>query len=114
MLLAITIFCLVAVSLTTALNQSIDTATILRDEAQVRREMQNYLAEAGLIKLQPGKIELRSADGRVQYERQVRRISPRNDRGQTLNNLLEVTIRANWVAVGQARTSVASLVVYQP
>ncbi len=52
-MLALTIFCVVAVSLTTALHQTVDASILLRDESQVRLELQNLLAETAALKFNP-------------------------------------------------------------
>ncbi len=114
MMLALMIFCIVAVSLTRALHQTIDTAVILRDDSQVRRNLQNILAESEAIKLNPGKTDLSIGDGRVRYEREVNRIQPKNDRNQMVANLYQVIARARWSSENQTRTSQAEIVVYQP
>ena len=114
MMLALMIFSVVAVSLTTALHQTIDSATFLRDESQVRHDLENILAESSVAKLKPGKDDLHVGDGRIQYEREVTRIQPRTVRGELLSNLLQVTVRAAWQSQGKSRTSQAQVVVYQP
>jgi hypothetical protein len=114
MMLALMIFCIVAVSLTRALHQTIDTAVLLRDDSEVRRNLQNLLAESSVIKLNPGKSDLQSDDSRIRYEREVVKIQPKNSRNQLLNNLYHVTVRAYWAAQNQTRTSQAEIVVFQP
>ena len=114
MMLALMIFSVVAVSLTTALHQTIDSATFLRDESQVRHDLENILAESSVSKLKPGKDDLHVGDGRIQYEREVTRIQPRTVRGELLSNLLQVSVRATWQSQGKSRSSQAQVVVYQP
>ena len=114
MMLALMIFSVVAVSLTTALHQAIDSATFLRDESQVRHDLENILAESAVAKLKPGKDDLHVGDGRIQYEREVTRLQPRTERGESLSNLLQVTVRATWQSQGKSRSSQAQVVVYQP
>lgn len=114
MMLALMIFSVVAVSLTTALHQTIDSATFLRDESRVRHDLENILAESSVAKLKPGKDDLHVGDGRIQYEREVTRIQPRTERGELLSNLLQVTVRATWQSQGKSRSSQAQVVVYQP
>ena len=114
MMLALMIVSVVAVSLTTALHQTIDSATFLRDESQVRHDLENILAESAVSKLKPGKDDLHVGDGRIQYEREVTRLQPRTERGELLSNLLQVTVRAAWQSQGKSRSSRAQVVVYQP
>ena len=113
MMLALMIFCVVAVSLTTALRQAIDTVILLRDDAQTRHDFENLLNEATVTKLQPGKEDLAVGDGRIRYEREVVRLQPKTVRGELVPNLYDVTIRATWHAGGQARTSQVRSVIYQ-
>lgn len=113
-MLALMIFSVVAVSLTTALHHTIDSAIFLRDESEVRHDLENILAESSVAKLKPGKEDVRVGDGRIRYEREVTSIQPKTERGELLSNLLQVTVRATWRAQGQARSSQAQVVVYQP
>jgi len=114
MMLALMIFCVVAVSLTTALRQAIDTVILLRDDAQTRHDFENLLNEATVTRLQPGKEDLTVGDGRIHYEREVVRLQPKTVRGELVPNLYDVTIRATWQAGGQTRTSQVRSVIYQP
>jgi prepilin-type N-terminal cleavage/methylation domain-containing protein len=113
MMLALMIFCVVAVSLTTALRQAIDTVILLRDDAQTRHDFENLLNEAAVTKLQPGKEDLIVGDGRIHYEREVVRLQPKTVHGELVPNLYDVTIRAIWQAGGQTRTSQVRFVIYQ-
>ena len=114
MMLALMIFCVVAVSLTTALRQAIDTVILLRDDAQTRHDFENLMNEAAVSKLEPGKEDLTVGDGRIRYEREVVRLQPKTLRGELIPNLFEITIRATWEAGGQTRHAQVKSVVYQP
>jgi len=113
-MLALTIFCVVAASLTAALSQAIDTVIVLRDDAETRRDFENLLNEATVTKLQPGREDVTVGDGRIHYEREVVRLAPRTIRGELVPNLYQVTLRADWRAGGQTRHSQVSSVIYQP
>jgi prepilin-type N-terminal cleavage/methylation domain-containing protein len=113
-MLALTIFAVVAVALTTALQQTVETSILLRDESQVRLEMQNLLAEATSVKVKPGKSEMRTGDGRVRYEREIRAVEAKTARGEVLRDLYEIVIVASWKSSGRDRSDSAALVVYQP
>ena len=113
-MLALTIFAVVAVALTTALQQTVDTSILLRDESQVRLEMQNLLAEATSGKLKPGKAELQTGDGRVRYEREIRVVKAKTERGEVLPDLYDIVIKATWKSSGRDRSESAALIVYQP
>jgi type II secretion system protein I len=113
-MLALTIFAVVAVALTTALQQTVDTSILLRDESQVRLEMQNLLAEATSGKLKPGKTEIQTGDGRVRYEREIRLVKAKTERGEVLPDLYDIVIEATWKSSGRDRSDRAALIVYQP
>jgi type II secretory pathway component PulJ len=113
-MLALMIFCLVAVALTTALHQTVDASILLRDESQVRLEMQNLLTETAAQKLKPGKSEVRVGDGRVHYEREVRTVQAKTAAGVLLPNLYKISVRASWTASGQDRSNHAEVIVYRP
>jgi hypothetical protein len=113
-MLALMIFCLVAVALTTALYRTVDASILLRDESQVRLEMQNLLFETAAQKLKPGKSEVQVGDGRVHYERDVHAVQAKTAAGVLLPNLYEISVRASWRASGQDRSNHAEVIVYRP
>ncbi len=113
-MLALTIFCVVAVGLTAALHQTVDTSIVIRDESQVRQELQNLLTETASTKVKPGKSDIQSSDGRIRYEREIRAIQAKTARGEQLPNLYEIDIQASWRSSGQDRTQHANMIVYQP
>lgn len=113
-MLALIIFAVVAVALTTALQQTVETSILLRDESQVRLEMQNLLAEATSVKVKPGKSEIQTGDGRVRYEREIRAVEAKTARGEVLRDLYEIAVKASWKSSGRDRSDSAALVVYQP
>ena len=112
-MLALMIFCLVAVALTTALYRTVDASILLRDESQVRLEMQNLLIETAAQKLKPGKSEVQVGDGRVHYERDVRAVQAKTAAGVLLPNLYEISVRASWRASGQDRSNHAEVIRLQ-
>jgi type II secretory pathway pseudopilin PulG len=113
-MLALTIFCVVAVALTTALHQTVDASILLRDESQVRLELQNLLTESAALKLKPGKSVIVGADGRVRYEREIRVVQAKTAKGVPLPNLYEISVQASWKSSGMDRSDHAELIVYQP
>ena len=113
-MLALMIFCLVAVALTTALYQTVDASILLRDESQVRLEMQNLLIETAAQKIKPGKSEVQVGDGRVHYERDVRAVQAKTAAGVVLPDLYEISVHASWRASGQDRSNHAEVIVYRP
>jgi type II secretory pathway pseudopilin PulG len=113
-MLALTIFAVVAVALTTALQQTVETSILLRDQSQVRLEMQNLLAEAASVKLKPGKSEIQTGDGRVRYEREIRVVQAKTARGEALSGLYEIVLKASWKSSGRDRSDNAAVIVYKP
>jgi type II secretory pathway component PulJ len=113
-MLALTIFCVVAVALTTAVQQVADASTLLRDESQVRLELQNLLLETASQKLVPGKSEVQVGDGHVHYDRQIRVVQAKTAAGVLLPNLYEIVLQASWTASGQQRSAHAEIIVYRP
>jgi Tfp pilus assembly protein PilV len=113
-LLALTIFCVVALSLTTALQRAAETARLLRQDSQVRHDLESILAETSVTKLAPGRSEVPLGDQRVRYERQIAAVTAKNSKGQPLDHLWRITVRATWQETNQSRSSQAELIVYQP
>jgi hypothetical protein len=114
MLLALGIFCMGAIALTSALQQAVDTVILIHDESEVRQDLESILAEATVNKLQPGKTAIFMGDHRIQYEREVASLPAKNSRGQSVANLWQVTVRASWSARNRVRTSEAQQVLFQP
>ena len=113
-MLALTIFCVVAVALTSALHQTVDASIMLRDESQVRVELQNALTVAASQKLKVGKSDVQEGDGRIHYEREVRSVLAKTAKGVVVPNLYEIVVRAFWRSAGQNRSEQAEVIVYQP
>jgi type II secretion system protein I len=113
-MLALTIFCVVAVALITAVHQIIDTSILLRDEAQVRLELQNLLTETATMKMKPGKSDVQVGDGRVRYETDIRAIEAKTAAGVVLANLYQIKVQASWKASSQQRSDHAEVIVYRP
>lgn len=114
MLLALGIFCVGAIALTTALQRSVDTVILIHDESEVRQDLESILAEVSANKLQVGKTAIFMGDRRFQYEREITSLSAKNSKGQVVPNLWQVTVRATWTARHQVRTSEAREVLFQP
>ena len=114
MLLAFSIFCIVGLSLATALEQAADTARLLRQDSQVRHDLESILAESSMTKLAAGRNTITLGDQRVRYEREVRPMQAKNSKGQPLDHLWRVTVRASWQETNQSRSSQAEIIVYQP
>jgi hypothetical protein len=114
MLLALSIFCIFALSLTTALEQAADTARLLRQDSQVRHDLESILAESSVTKLAAGKSAIPLGDQRVHYEREVVPVQAKNSKGQSLDHLWHIIVRARWQETNQSRSSQADLIVYQP
>jgi type II secretory pathway pseudopilin PulG len=114
MLLALSIFSIVGLSLTTALQQAANTARLLRQDSQVRHDLESILVETSTIKLAAGRTAVPLGDQRVHYEREVAPVQATNSRGQRLEHLWRITVRATWQETNQSRSSQAEVIVYQP
>jgi type II secretory pathway pseudopilin PulG len=113
-MLALLIFCVVVVALTSALQQTVDASILIRDESQVRFELQNLLTETAAQKLTPGKSSVVVGDGRVHYEKEIRAVQAKTAKGVLLPNLYEIIVQASWKSSGHARSDHAEVIVYRP
>jgi hypothetical protein len=113
-MLALTIFCVVAVALTSAVHQIVDTSILLRDESQVRLELQNLLTESAGAQMKPGTSEVQVGDGRVHYQREIRVIQAKTATGVILPSLYGISVQGSWKASGQERSAHAEVIVYRP
>jgi Tfp pilus assembly protein PilV len=114
MLLALGIFCVGAIALTAAIQQAVDTVTLIHDESEIRQDLESILAETSASKLQAGKTAIFMGDHRIQYEREASPYSAKNSKGQAVANLWQVTVRATWQARNQVRTLDAQEIFFQP
>jgi CHASE3 domain sensor protein len=114
MLLALSIFCIVGLSLSTALQQAADTARLLRQDSQVRHDLESILAETSTSKLAAGRSTVPLGDQRVRYEREIVPVVAKNSKGQLLDHVWRIIVRASWEETNQSRSSQAELIVYQP
>jgi hypothetical protein len=114
MLLALGIFCVGAIALTSALQHAVDTVILIHDESEVRQDLESILAEATVNKMQAGKTAIFMGDHRIQYEREVASLSAKNSKGQVVPNLWQVTVRATWTARNRVRSSQAQETFFQP
>jgi type II secretory pathway component PulJ len=113
-MLAVTIFCVVAISLASALQQTVDAAILLRDESQVRIELQNLLNRTLAEKLKVGKSEVKEGDGRVHYQREIRAVLAKTAKGVPVPDLYEIVVRAAWKSGGRDRSNQAEVIFYRP
>ncbi|HEX8371355.1 MAG TPA: hypothetical protein VF585_01125 [Chthoniobacterales bacterium] len=100
-MLAVMVFSLAAVSLTVALNESIDAFMDIRRQSEVRLQLQSALAEAIGQKLSEGKETLQLGNGDVVYSREVTLLQLENQNKEPVSNLYQVVIRANWAEGGR-------------
>ena len=95
-MLAVLIFSLAAVSLAVALNESLDAFADIRRESEIRIQLQSALAEATGQKLAIGKEKLKLGNGRVVYSREISLLNWQNEKKESINNLYQVVIYADW------------------
>ena len=95
-MLAVLIFSLAAVSLAVALNESLDAFADIRRESEIRIQLQSALAEATGQKLAIGKEKLKLGNGRVVYSREISLLIWQYEIKESINNLYQVVIYADW------------------
>ena len=112
-MMAVLIFSLAAVSLAIALNESLDAFADIRRESEVRLQLQSAMAEATGQKLVLGKEKLQLGTGTVVYSRDVSLLDWKNREKESVTNLYQITVRANWNEGSRRMEREATQYVYQ-
>ncbi len=112
-MMAVLIFSLAAVSLAIALNESLDAFADIRRESEVRLQLQSAMAETTGQKLALGKEKLQLGNGTVVYSRDVTSLDWKNQEKESVTNLYQVTIRADWNEGSRRMEREATQYVYQ-
>ena len=113
-MLATTIFCLVAVALMNGLGESADSMRRSNRESQIRLGLESRLAEAQAMPLQLG-LHKEDPDGSgVAYEQQWEALQPVNQNKDVLSGLYKLTVRAHWTDRTVEESDEASIDVYRP
>lgn len=112
-MLAILIFSLAAVSLAVALNESLDAFAQIRQESEIRLQLQSALAEAIGQKLTEGKETLQLGNGTVVYSREVTALKWKNQDQADVTNMYQIVVRANWQAGNNKMEREAMQYVFQ-
>lgn len=113
-MLATALFSLVLVSFAMLLNRSIDASIDEHRESDVRINLETRLAEARQGFLQEGKEELEPDSYGVQYNKEVQLLKLKNEKGQELFGLYNLTIRAHWQRSGEEEERKAEVMIFQP
>ena len=112
-MMAVLIFSLAAVSLAIALNESLDAFADIRRESEVRLQLQSAMAEATGQKLVLGKEKLPLGTGTVAYSRDVTLLDWKNREKESVTNMYQVTVRADWNEGSRRMEREATQYVYQ-
>ncbi len=113
-MLATTIFCLVAVALMNGLGDAADSMRRSNRESQIRLALESHIAEAMALPIQLG-LQKETPDGSgITYERQWEALRPVNQDKDVLSGLFKLTVRARWTDRNAEESDEASIDVYRP
>jgi prepilin-type N-terminal cleavage/methylation domain-containing protein len=113
-MLAVTIFALVVVSLAQALKSTVESSTLIEREHITRQLLQNALNQARVESLTPGTFPIEIKDPNYTLEKNIRPLELQNKDNQPLQGLYQITVRAFWKEGQDTQQSEASIIVYQP
>jgi hypothetical protein len=113
-LVALTIFTLVAFSLVMALNSAFDAALERNDIDVAMRGLENQMALLHESRLLPGESTLPDDGTGIVYHLSVEQEQMLDQKNQPVANMYRATITASWTARGQAATRDVSELIYQP
>ena len=114
-IIALTVFSLVAVGLAQALNSSIDSANFLRREAEIRRGLSSVLAEARAMPKRE-QMTLEKADEvlGVKYRTELEELEFVNLEREQVNGLYLLKATAKYNVDGKEVEDGAEVYVYRP
>jgi signal peptidase II len=113
-MLAVTIFALVVMSLAQAIKSTVESSSLIQRESVTRQLLQNALNQARAGSLQPGTFPIESHDPTYTLEKTIEPLELQNKNKQLLQGLYRISITATWKEGQQTQQSKASLIVYQP
>jgi hypothetical protein len=112
--MALTIFALVAFSLVMALDSAFD-AEMDRNEIDVAmRGIENEMALIHIAPVTPGETDMPDDGTGVLYHLSVTPQQMTDQKGAQVSNMYRATISAKWTARGQAQERDISELIYQP
>jgi signal peptidase II len=113
-ILAVTIFGLVVMSLAQALKSTVESSTLIEREFTTRQLLQNALNQARAESIRPGTFPIEIQDPNYTLEKIIEPLDLQNKNKQLLQGLYRITIKATWKEGKEAQESEASIIVYQP
>ncbi len=113
-MLAVTIFALVVMSLAQALKSTVESSILIERELITRQLLQNALNQARAESIQPGTFPIEIQDPNYTLEKIIEPLDLQNKNKQPLQGLYRITIKATWKEGKEAQESEASIIVYQP
>jgi len=112
--IALTIFALVAFSLVMALDSSFDAALERNQINMALRGLNNQIALLHSARVQPGESDAPDDGSGIQYHISIAQEQLQDQKGQPVPNTYRATITATWNFRGQAQERDFSELIYQP
>ena len=114
LVLAITIFSIAVLGLAKALNQSLDTANLLKRDHIIRVGMRNFFEEVRRKPLKEMSTSYMDTTYGITYTSTTEPVSLRTTSGSTLSDLYNLTIKATSEFNGVPEEATLSIYVYKP
>jgi hypothetical protein len=112
--IALTIFTLVAFSLVLALGTALDTAKLRNEIDAATRGLQNQLALIHRSPVFPMDKDLPDDGSGIQYHLLIEPEHLQDQKKQTVNGIYRATITAKWKSAGQPEDRSVTELIYQP
>ncbi|HSI83886.1 MAG: hypothetical protein ACAI35_07635 [Candidatus Methylacidiphilales bacterium] len=109
--LATAIFSIATVSLAQCLIGVMEASSNNSRLTRIRLAIQNYMAEARVLKLKTGRETLTSDLPDVRFDRDIQPLPLTLDRGRQVQGLYTVRITASWMGTGGPMSEVAELLL---
>ena len=113
-IIALTIFTTVALSIVLALSSSFDAAEARNDVDSVLRGLENRLALIHSSRLLPGVTDLPDDGSGISYRLEVVQVQLVDQKKASVPNIYRATISATWKSHGDVNERDVSELVYQP
>jgi hypothetical protein len=114
LVLAITIFSIAVLGLAKALNQSLDTANLLKRDQIIRVGMRNFFEEVRRKPLKEMSTSYMDTTYGITYTSTTEPVSLRTTNGSTLSDLYNLSIKATSEFNGVPEEATLSIYVYKP
>ncbi|MGB8354955.1 MAG: hypothetical protein WCD79_13755 [Chthoniobacteraceae bacterium] len=113
-MLATTIFAMVAVALAILLNETMEASVQMRRENSVIWNLESKMAEIRIKRLVAGKEESPLDASGINYETEISPLNLRSKDSFSLTGLFNIKITARWKQGSRVEEEVAQTYVYQP